>query len=42
MSRLYVGSLSYDCREKDLDRLFSEFGELRDVVVKNGYGFVVR
>ena len=34
------GNLPKDCREKDLERKFRDFGRLRDVLVKAGYGFV--
>jgi len=39
-ARIYVGNLPKDCREKDLERKFRDFGRLRDVLVKAGYGFV--
>lgn len=41
MSRLFVGHLPYDARERDLERVFREYGDIREVIVKKGYGFVV-
>ena len=40
-SRVYVGGLSYRVSERDLDRFFRSYGRLRDIVIKNGFGFVV-
>ena len=42
MSRVYVGRLSYQAREKDVERFFRGFGRIRDINLKNGFGFVVR
>ena len=39
-TRLYVGRLPYDCRTRDLERLFDEFGDIRDIDIHNGYAFV--
>ncbi|XP_039966013.1 serine-arginine protein 55-like [Bactrocera neohumeralis] len=39
-SRVYVGGLPYGVREKDLERFFKGFGRTRDILLKNGYGFV--
>jgi len=41
MSRIYVGRLSYNAREKDVERFFRGFGRIRDINLKNGFGFVV-
>ena len=41
MSRIYVGRLSYQAREKDVERFFRGFGRIRDINLKNGFGFVV-
>jgi arginine/serine-rich splicing factor 4/5/6 len=41
MSRIYIGRLSYNAREKDVDRFFRGFGRIRDINLKNGFGFVV-
>ncbi|XP_069024535.1 serine/arginine-rich splicing factor 6-like isoform X2 [Embiotoca jacksoni] len=40
MPRVYVGKLSYHVREKDIQRLFSGYGKLLEIDLKNGYGFV--
>ncbi|XP_010558303.1 PREDICTED: serine/arginine-rich splicing factor RS2Z32-like isoform X2 [Tarenaya hassleriana] len=39
-TRLYVGRLSSRTRERDLERLFSRYGRVRDVDVKRDYAFV--
>ncbi|CAL4066660.1 unnamed protein product, partial [Meganyctiphanes norvegica] len=39
-TRVYVGGLSYRVGEKDLERFFRGYGRLRDIVIKNGFGFV--
>lgn len=41
-SRVYVGGLPYGVRERDLERFFKGYGRTRDILLKNGYGFVVR
>ena len=41
-TRVYLGGLSYHAREKDVERFFKGYGKIRDVMLKNGYGFVVR
>lgn len=40
-TRVYVGRLSYDCRERDLEKFFKGYGKIRDILLKNGFGFVV-
>lgn len=39
-SRVYIGNLPKDAVERDLERFFRGFGRVRDVLIKNGYGFV--
>lgn len=39
-TRVYVGGLPYGVREKDLERFFKGYGRIRDILIKNGYGFV--
>ncbi|XP_014250963.1 serine-arginine protein 55 isoform X4 [Cimex lectularius] len=39
-SRVYVGGLPYGCRERDLERFFKGYGRTRDILLKNGYGFI--
>ncbi|CAH8832835.1 unnamed protein product [Trichobilharzia szidati] len=40
MSRVYVGRIPPRCTERDIERFFKGYGRLRDIVLKNGYGFV--
>lgn len=40
-TRVYLGRLSHHAREKDVERFFKGYGKIRDVMLKNGYGFVV-
>jgi len=40
-TRVYIGRLSYHAREKDCERFFKGYGRIRDIMLKNGYGFVV-
>lgn len=40
-TRVYIGHLSYHARERDIERFFKGYGRIRDVMLKNGYGFVV-
>lgn len=37
---MYVGGLPYGTTERDLERFFRGYGRMRDVLIKNGYGFV--
>lgn len=41
MNRVYIGRLPYQAREKDVERFFRGFGRIRDINLKNGFGFVV-
>lgn len=40
--RVYLGRLPYGTRERDVEKFFRGYGKLREVNLKNGYGFVVR
>lgn len=40
MTQLYVGNLSADGDEKAIRNLFSKYGVVREVLMKNGYSFV--
>lgn len=40
-SRVYVGGLPFGVRDRDLEKFFKGFGRIRDILIKNGYGFVV-
>ena len=39
--RVYLGRLPYGTREDDIRKFFRGFGRLREINLKNGYGFVV-
>ncbi len=39
-TRVFIGGVPSDCREKDLDRFFGSYGRLRSKSIKNGYAFV--
>eukprot|EP00096_Caligus_rogercresseyi_P005154 TRINITY_DN200_c0_g1_i1.p2 TRINITY_DN200_c0_g1~~TRINITY_DN200_c0_g1_i1.p2 ORF type:complete len:134 (+),score=39.51 TRINITY_DN200_c0_g1_i1:143-544(+) len=38
--RLYLGNVSDETRERDVEKFFKGYGKLREVALKNGYGFV--
>ena len=40
-TKLYVGNLPDSAREKDLRDLFQSFGDVSEVAVLGGYGFIV-
>ena len=40
-SRVYIGRLPYHAREKDVERFFRGYGRIREINLKNGFGFVV-
>ena len=35
-----MGNVPYKTRERDIEKFFKSYGRLRDVVIKNGFGFV--
>jgi len=39
-TRVYIGNISDDARERDVEKFFKGYGKLREVSLKNGYGFV--
>uniref|UniRef100_A0AAF5PUA4 Serine/arginine-rich splicing factor 5 n=1 Tax=Wuchereria bancrofti TaxID=6293 RepID=A0AAF5PUA4_WUCBA len=39
-ARVYVGRLSYRASERDIEHFFRGYGRIRDIVLKNGFGFV--
>lgn len=41
-SRLYVGKLPSDIRERDIDKVFGKFGRIREIAMKGNYCFIVR
>lgn len=40
MSRVYVGRLPFEARERDVERFFKGYGNLVDIIVKRGFAFV--
>ena len=40
-TRVYIGHVSHHARERDVEKFFKGYGKLRDVMIKNGYCFVV-
>lgn len=40
MTQLYVGNLSAEGDEKAIRMLFGKYGQVREVLMKNGYSFV--
>lgn len=39
-NRIYIGRLSHRARESDIERFFRGYGRIREIMLKNGYGFV--
>jgi len=41
VSKVYIGNLAEDARDRDIEKLFKGYGRVRNIVVKNdgGYGF---
>jgi len=39
--QIYVGQLSQSIREEDLREAFGEFGEIKDLILKSGFAFIV-
>ncbi|KAF9183187.1 hypothetical protein BGZ51_004189 [Haplosporangium sp. Z 767] len=39
-TRVYLGRLSRDASDRDVEDLFKNYGRLREVTLKNGFGFV--
>ena len=42
MTRVFIGRLSINARESDVERFLRGYGKVRDISLKRGYGFVVR
>ena len=40
-TKLYVGNVTDDTKEKDLKEVFQAFGDLTEVAILRGYAFVV-
>lgn len=39
-TRVYVGKLPYDVRERDLEKFFKGYGRVREILMKDGFAFV--
>ena len=39
-TRLYIGGVTHATRTHDLEELFSRYGPLREVTIKEGFGFI--
>ena len=39
-NRVYIGRLNPAARERDVERFFKPYGRIRDINLKNGFGFV--
>ena len=39
---LYITKIPRDCQERDIERLFRNFGNIIDIKVKTRYAFIVR
>ena len=40
-TRVFIGRLSHRASERDVEDFFRGYGRIRDIVLKNGFGFVV-
>lgn len=40
-TRVYVGRISYDVRERDIEKFFKGYGRIREILLKDGFAFVV-
>ena len=39
--RVYLGRLPPTVRQRDIERFFEGYGKVHDIVIKNGFGFLV-
>ncbi|ORX44502.1 hypothetical protein BCR36DRAFT_301358 [Piromyces finnis] len=39
-SRIYIGKLSRDATEKDVEKFFKKYGDIKEINLKNSFGFV--
>lgn len=39
--RVFLGRLPKDCKDRDVEKFFRGFGRIREINLKNGFGFVV-
>jgi len=40
-TRVYIGRIPDTARDRDVERFFKGYGRIREILLKNGYGFVV-
>jgi len=40
MPRLFLGNLGHDCRQRDIEKMFRGYGDLRNINIKGQYGFL--
>ena len=40
-NRVFIGGISREVRDRDIERFFRGYGRIRDVLIKEGFGFVV-
>jgi len=40
-TRVYLGRLAGSARERDVERFFKNYGKIREMVLKEGFGFIV-
>jgi len=40
-TRVFLGRLPHVARESDVERFFKGYGKIREISLKDGYGFVV-
>ena len=41
IARVYIGRLSNYARDRDVEKFLKGFGRIREIMIKNGYCFVV-
>lgn len=39
-TRIYIGRVSFDATQRDVERFVSGYGRIRDLVLKRGYAFI--
>jgi len=40
-TRVYIGRIPDSARDHDVEKFFKGYGRIREILLKNGYGFVV-
>ena len=41
-SQIFIGRVSRNTREKDLEKEFDHYGKIKELSMKNGFAFIVR